>query len=52
MTKELYQELKEIEDRLYDICTEIDSEGEKLYDVWLALYSYLEKVEDNAYEYT
>ena len=50
MTKELYEELKEIEDRIYDICTEIDCEGEKLYDVWNALYSYLEKVEDKCLE--
>ena len=45
MTKELYDELREIEDRLYNIANEIgkmfDSE---LGDSWSLLYSYLEKV--------
>lgn len=45
MTKELYDELREIEDRLYNIANELremfDSE---LGDSWSSLYSYLEKV--------
>ena len=45
MTKELYDELREIEDRLYNIANEIgemfDSE---LGDSWSSLYSYLEKI--------
>lgn len=45
MNKELYNELREIEDRLYNIANEIgemfDSE---LVDSWFSLYSYLEKV--------
>lgn len=45
MNEELYNELRKMEDRLYDICEEndgvIDSE---LSHVWSALYSYLEKV--------
>ena len=45
MNEELYNELREIEDRLYYIAIEnggvIDTE---LGDVWSALYSYLEKV--------
>lgn len=45
MYEELYNELREIEDRLYDIANEngcvIDTE---LGDSWSALYSYLEKV--------
>lgn len=49
MTKELYDELREIEDRLYDIGRELDDKGE-LCDAWCALYSYLEKVEVNYLE--
>lgn len=45
MYEELYNELREIEDRLYDIANEnggvIDTE---LGDAWSAFYSYLEKV--------
>lgn len=51
MDKELYDELKQIEDRLYNISNEIgemfDSE---LADSWALLYSYLEKVEVNDLE--
>lgn len=51
MTKELYDELREIEDRLYNIANEIgemfDSE---LGDTWSSLYLYLEKVEVNDLE--
>lgn len=49
MTKELYDELKQIEDRLYDIGKELDDKGE-LSDSWCLLYSYLEKVEVNDLE--
>lgn len=51
MTKELYDELKQIEDRLYDIANEIGEifDGE-LSDAWSSLYSYLEKVEVNDLE--
>lgn len=45
MNEELYNELTEIEDRLFDICEAnggvIDTE---LGYVWSALYSYLNKV--------
>ena len=45
MNKELYDELREIEDRLYNIADKIgemfDSE---LGDSWASLYTYLEKV--------
>ena len=45
MNKELYDELREIEDRLYNIANEIgeifDSE---LGDAWSLLYTYLEKI--------
>lgn len=49
MKKELYDELKQIEDRLYDIGKKLDDEGE-LCDSWSLLYSYLEKVEVNDLE--
>ena len=51
MNKELYNELKQIEDRLYDIANEIGEifDGE-LSDAWSSLYSYLEKVEVNKLE--
>ena len=49
MTKELYDELKQMEDRLCDISIELDDKG-KLYDSWWLLYSYLEKVEVNDLE--
>ena len=44
MTKELYDELREIEDRLYNIAKEIGEiyNGE-LSDAWSLLYTYLEK---------
>ena len=46
MNKELYDELSEIEDRLFNIANLI---GEMYYselgDAWLSLYSYLEKVD-------
>lgn len=45
MDEELYNELREMEDRLYDI---FESNGgvfdTELAHVWSALYSYLEKV--------
>lgn len=45
MTKELYDELREIEDRLYNIVIENgDIFKSELGDVWSELYSYLEKV--------
>ena len=51
MTKELYDELKQIEDRLFDITNEIGDifDGE-LSDAWASLYSYLEKIEVNDLE--
>lgn len=51
MTKELYDELKQIEDRLHDIADGIGEilDGE-LSDAWSSLYSYLEKVEVNDLE--
>ena len=44
MTKELYKELQQIEDRLYDIAKEDGSifNGE-LGNAWESLYTYLEK---------
>ena len=46
MTKELYDELREIEDRLYNIVNENDDIFKsELGDVWRALYSYLKEVE-------
>lgn len=45
MNEELYNELREIEDRLYDLANENGGIiGTELVDVWSALYSYLEKV--------
>ena len=51
MNKELYAELKEIEDRLYNIAIEIGEifDGE-LSDAWSSLYSDLEKLEFNDLE--
>ena len=51
MNKELYDELKQIEDRLYNISCEIGEilHGE-LSDAWLSLYSYLEKIDVNDLE--
>ncbi len=57
MTKELYDELKEIEDRLYNIGTKIGEiqngeriVGGQLLCAWSSLYSYLKKVEVNDLE--
>ena len=51
MTKELYYELKQMEDRLYDIGRETgDINNTELGDAWMALYSYLEKIEVNDLE--
>lgn len=48
MNKELYDELREIEDRLYNIANEIGKTFDtELGDAWGSLYSYLEKVEVN-----
>ena len=48
MNKELYDELREIEDRLYNIANEIGEMFDtELGDAWDSLYSYLEKVEVN-----
>lgn len=45
MDKELYNELREIEDRLYNIGKEIgDMFYTELGESWVSLYSYLEKV--------
>lgn len=45
MDKELHDELREIEDRLYDIASENDNIFDsKLGEVWSALFSYLEEV--------
>ena len=51
MSKELYNELREIEDRLYNIANEIgEMFNSELGDSWSSLYSYLEKVEVNDLE--
>ena len=48
MNKELYDELREIEDRLYNIVNEIGEMFDtELGDAWASLYSYLEKAEVN-----
>lgn len=45
MEKELYDELRAIEDRLFDIASENDNiSGSKLGEAWRALFSYLEEV--------
>lgn len=45
MTKELYEELRKIEDRIYDIVSENDNIlDSKLGEAWSALFSYLEEV--------
>ena len=45
MNKELYDELREIEDRLYNISNEIGEMFDtELEDSWVSLYSYLEKI--------
>ena len=45
MDKELYEELRKIEDRLYDIVSENDNLFDsKLGEVWCALFWYLEEV--------
>lgn len=45
MNKELYNELREIEDRLYNIANEIgEMVDSELGDSWSSLYSYLKKV--------
>lgn len=51
MTKELYDELRKIEDRLYNIASENkEMYNSELGDSWSSLYSYLEKVEVNDLE--
>ena len=51
MTKELYDELKQIEDRLYNIYREIAAiQNTELGYAWMELYSYLSKVEVNDLE--
>lgn len=51
MTKELYDELREIEDRLYNIANEIDDMFDsELEDSWVSLHLYLEKIEVNDLE--
>lgn len=48
MNKELYEELRKIKDRLYDIASENDNIfgifDSKLGEAWCALCSYLEEV--------
>ena len=45
MNKELYNELLEIEDRLYDIANEIGEVfNSELGDAWSLLYTYLVKI--------
>lgn len=45
MNKELYNELRVIEDRLYDIAIEIGEViNSELGDAWSLLYKYLEKI--------
>lgn len=44
MNEELYNELKEIEDRLFDIMMAIDRHSSsKLTDAWESLYDYLKE---------
>lgn len=44
MNKELYIQLKEIEDKLYVLADENDKIfNDKLGDIWAELYNYLEK---------
>lgn len=51
MTKELYDELREIEDKLYNIANEIgEMFNSELGDSWSSLYSYLEKVKPSDLE--
>ena len=51
MDKELDDELKQIEDKLYNIGREIDAiQNTELGDAWMSLYSYLKKVEVNDLE--
>lgn len=51
MTKELYDELRQIEDRLYNIASEIEeTHCRELSHAWAILYSYLEKIEVNDLE--
>ena len=51
MTKELYDELRVIENRLFDIAKENgDVFDNELGDAWCSLFSYLEKVEVNDLE--
>lgn len=45
MDKELYEELRKIEDRLYDIASKnVNIFDSKLGEAWIALFSYLEEV--------
>ena len=46
MDKELYNELREIENRLFPIRVKIGTPlNDKLYYIWSDLYDYLEEVE-------
>lgn len=48
MTKELYDELRKIEDRLYNIATENkEIYNSELGDAWSLLYTYLENNKQN-----
>ena len=54
MDRELYRELKRIEDRLYDIANEYydthendNTVSSKLFEAWCALFSFLEEVRPN-----
>lgn len=45
MDKELYDELRKIEERVYDIANSTDNiYGSKLGEAWCALFLYLEEV--------
>ena len=46
MTKELYDELRKIEERLYDIATENEEMfNSELCKAWSLLFTYLEKID-------
>lgn len=51
MNKELYDELREIEDRLYNIANGIgEMFNSELGDAWSLLYAYLEKIKHSDLE--
>lgn len=47
MNEKLYDELTEIEDRLYEIVNDLGALGTKLGGAWSSLYTYLEEISYN-----